>query len=664
MKDILGVGKVIQFLNKNYERVFKKPLMTEIAPISKSTDAWSRFVGDIMFNPDRVLSSTHARGEGFDFYQKMLDTDPQLASCVRSRKKAVLNKPWEIVPASDKRRDHLIAEFVREAFNFRRQRESWYELMDVIPKGMSVSEIMWDGTDPNKVMIADLKGRNPNRFVFDVDGNLRLKTATNPWQGEELPPQKFIYMRNEPFAENPYGNAALKEVFWYYYGKKNAIKFWMMYMERFGSPHLKVTYPSGASDADKAMIETIINTWQNATGVKVPEGFVVEFLEAIRRGDAGYLSYIQYCDEQIAKSIHGQTLTSGEGRRVGSLALGEVHQETKYEYTADDCELLMDAMNHQLIPWLVDFNFAGVTDYPELVIHYEPDEDLTEAAKRDEIIFTKIGLPVGKKYLYDKYQVPEPEEEEELLEIPKKGGLPFSEQTKKKIFADRRKGYRIASTVKLRAKYQKEIQKLIESLQDGYLGIIESNQPLGVALEEFLRTKYNPKIASLLDKTQWDSIVAGAQSMADQLKLTVNRETFIGLMNNYVERRIYDMGTIEDMGNTLRDLLQGRVQELFDQKLDIPQVVSEIKKQFPELADWKAKQIAKTEISKAADWAGTQMVKESGLPVEAWFLVDPASCDECQEWASRNPYTMQQAEVMGLPHPNCDDQWAFTVKEK
>gem|GEM_PF-1653238 len=663
------VGKVLQFLNKNYERIKGKPVMAEVASVSKSTEALNYFVGNILINPDRVLSSAHAgtfnQKVGLNLYQEMIDKDPQIASCVRSRKKAVLNKAWEIIPASEKNRDVQIAEFVKDAFNYQRSRESRYELLDCIPKGLSVSEIMWVLKD-DKILLADILGRNPNRFIFDKDFNLRLRTPSNPYLGEEVPLNKFIYLRNEPFAENPYGNAALKEIYWYYWFKKNAVKWWNIFMEKFGSPTVLAEHPPGQlNTAQKQALDTVLDTLQNATNIKVPEGIKISFLEALRRGDAGYLPFIGYCDEQITKSIHGQTLTSGQGAGgTGSYALGKVHEDTKYEYTADDCELLMDGINSQLIPPLVDFNFADISIYPKLVIHYQPPEDLKSEAAKDKIVFVEIGLPVTKDFLYEKYHVPKPAEDEELLEVPKKSAMPFSEKGKKKSLDFKAKGYQIVSTFKLRNKYALQIKLVIEGMEKEYLDIIRSNKPLRTALEEMIKRDYNPTMLDLVDEMNKDAIILGAQSMADQLNLTVNKSAFNKLMDNYFEKRVYELGKIEDMGDTLRELLEGKAQELFDLKLTPADISAQIKEKFPDLAQWKANQIAETEISRAADFAGTQMVKDSGLDVDAWFLGDPASCDICQEISSQNPYTLQQAESMGLAHPNCRCQWAFTLKGK
>jgi len=338
----------LQFPIKFAQKKAPKPLREEVAPVSKSLTMLGYFVGKIIWNPDRVLSSTHAEGKGYALYQEMLDKDPQVASGIRTRKKAVTNKKWEIVPASESSRDIEIAEFTTRAYNYKRRRESWFELLDCIPKGFSVSEIMW-WYDPQLVKYVpfDLRGRDPGRFVFDQEFNLRLISMEHPIEGEELPERKFIYLRNEPFAENPYGHAALMECWWYYYFKKLVMQFWVVYTEKYATPSMVAQYPRGELNPEQHQaLETILETHRNATYFKIPDGIDLKLLESVRRGDVSYANLINYCDEQIAKTIHGQTLTSGQGKGgQGSYALGQVHAETKQEYTADDCELLCDGLN-------------------------------------------------------------------------------------------------------------------------------------------------------------------------------------------------------------------------------------------------------------------------------------------------------------------------------
>ena len=654
----------LQFLNKAYERKHGKPVMEEFAPKQRSSNALAYFLGNVIDNPDPVLYSPKALGKGIRVYQDMLDKDPQVGACMRTRRKAVLNKPWSVMPVSEKRRDVNIADFVKWSLIQHRWRETRYEALDCIPKGFAVLEIMWGIATLHgdaRIVPVDIKGRDQMNYVFDADNNLLFKSREHP-MGEVVPPRKFLVLRNEPFAENPYGSAALKECFWYWYFKKLAVNWQNIYMEKFASPTIIGSYPPGSvNSGQKAALQTAIETIQNATAISMPEGIDIRFLEAMRRGDSGYLPWIQYCDTSIAKAIHGQTLTSGEGQRVGSLALGKVHDETRYEYTADDCELLDATINHELIPWTVDFNFADVTEYPKYKTHHEPEEDLVEQAKRDEVLISRIGLRVPQKYMYEKYSIPEPEEEESVVEAPKKAAPPGFSTFADKTFSS--KGWRIASTLKIEDKYASLIRKVIMSLEPEYIELIKSNQPLRNALDGLLRKKFKSEMEKYLGDGIPDSIIHGARSMANQLKVTVNKGVYTELIESYFKKRAYEKGTMGEITSNLRDLLSGKAEKLLAGDMSIADVTAEIRRTFPELAEWRARLIANTEVKGAANWAGVEMVKRSGIPVVGRFVTDPASCDICQDWAVQSPYTLVDAESMGLPHPGCDcPGWEFTPK--
>lgn len=656
------VKNALQFLNRAYEKRGGKPVMEEFANPKKAANALAYFLGDILLNPDPVLFSPKAFGKGLRIYQDMQNKDPEIGSCARTRKKAVVNKPWDVLPISDKRRDVNMADFAKWSLIQHRWGETRFEALDCVFKGFSVLEIMWGIANWHgsaQIIPVDIKARDPFNYGFDADHNLLFRSRANP-MGEPVPPRKFLVLRNEPYAQNPYGSAVLKEIFWYWYFKKLAVNWQNIFMEKFATPTTVATYPSSNMSTDQtAALQTAIETISNATAIRVPEGITVDFLEAKRRGIGGYMEWIKYCDGQFAKTILGQTLSSDEGQRVGSLALGKVHAETRYEYTADDSKLLDSMVNYELIPWIIDFNFANVTEYPQYKTHHEPDEDLLEEAKRDETLIAKVGLRVGEDYMYKKYNIPPPEEGKAIVEPPRKGGPPgFS------AFADKNriKGWKIASTLKIEDKYAPLIKKIILSLGPEYIELIKSNQPLRNALDGLLRQKFQPEMEKILGDSIPDSIVHGARSMANRLKITINEGVYTELMESYFKRRAYEKGTISQITTNLRDLLAGKAEKLLATDLSIADVTAEISRTFPELATWKAKQIAKTEVLGAADWAGTQMVKRSGIPVDAWFVIDPASCATCQEWAAESPYTLTEAETMGLPHPQCNDVWQFTPK--
>jgi hypothetical protein len=73
--------------------------------------------------------------------------------------------------------------------------------------------------------------------------------------------------------------------------------------------------------------------------------------------------------------------------------------------------------------------------------------------------------------------------------------------------------------------------------------------------------------------------------------------------------------------------------------------------------EWKSSQIAITEAFVVSNEAKMRFYEMNKVTEpEAWFGYS-LQCEVCQEIARRNPYTLAEAEAIGLPHPNCLDQW-------
>jgi len=403
----------------------KKPNMSEFATL-KNNPHMRYWVGDTQMNPDYILRRK-AVGKSYQLYSEMEYKDPHIGSLIQTRKNGVLSKPWEILPGSEEARDQEIAEFVNAVIwkipYFDRDIR---ELLDAIPKGIAVSEVMWERRPDGRIGIEDIRSRDPRRFAFDLEGALRLKTKDAMTEGIAVPERKFLVHTFDPAYENPYGEAVLKKCWWYYWFKNNGIKFWAIFIEKFGSPTPVGKYPPGATEEQQNKLLEIIRTMQQETGVVIPDGTLIEFLEAQRKGSFDcYRGFCDYMDSRISQAILGQTLTSSEGQH-GTQALGTVHQEVRQDYVEADCKSVMPVIN-ELIHWLVDFNFTNVEYYPEFIIRYEPEEDTKALAETDLILTKELGLPLTQDYFYDRYGRPRPDEGQDLLVVPSGAAMPFPE---------------------------------------------------------------------------------------------------------------------------------------------------------------------------------------------------------------------------------------------
>ena len=405
-----------------------RPETDEIATAEKDLDIFAGYIARLE-NPDPTLR-TEAKGKGLKLYDEV-DRDCHGGSVLQTRSLAVVGKEWSIVPARSARRlgrpaatpqEERIAYYVKEtldACNFNQVRQ---ELLKAILYGYYVAEVMWE-LRAGEVRISKIIGKHPRRFVFTSERALRLLTPQSMIEGEETPERKFIVFTYGD-SDNPYGKGLGQKLWWPVWFKKHGIKYWLIYMEKFGMPTAVGKYPSGTAPALQQTLLDAIDAIQNETGVKIPDDMAIELLEATRRGEATYEKLCEYMDKQMSKAVLGQTATT-EGT-PGKLGREKAQEEVRQDILEADADLLDECLNGTLIRWIVDYNFPGVDVYPTIKTHAKPKPDLKEQSEIDERLTTRIGVPVGRKYFYETYGVPEPAEEEELVEPPARGGM-FSE---------------------------------------------------------------------------------------------------------------------------------------------------------------------------------------------------------------------------------------------
>lgn len=393
----------------------QKPNTDEIATSSKDFDIFAGWLGRLE-NPDPTLR-TESQGKGLKLYDEV-DRDPHAGAVLQSRYLSVVGKEWDILPGEeDESRAQDIADFVKGAFlntNFDQARQ---ELLQAILYGFYVGEVIWivRGGD---IVPQRIRAKHPRRFSFSMDRDLRLLSPESMIEGEPVPDRKFIRFTYGS-SDNPYGKGLGQKLWWPVWFKKNGIKFWLVFLEKFGMPTAVGKYPPGTPPPQQAALLDAIDAIQNETGVKIPDTMAIDLLEASRSGKVTYETLCEYMDKQCSKAVLGQTATT-EGT-PGKLGNEDAQNETRQDIVEADAGLLDECLNNSIVRWIVDYNFPGVTSYPKLKTRTEAEKDLKPLAARDKILTKEIGLPVGKKYFYETYGIPVPEEGEDVVTAPAPG---------------------------------------------------------------------------------------------------------------------------------------------------------------------------------------------------------------------------------------------------
>ena len=400
-------------------------LLKAAAPIADD-ERFKSFAGDVLANPDPILRH-EAGGRSYELYREMRQKDLKLNSLLDTRMLAVVGKPAEIQAPSESPLDIEITEFVKHCLNKRLRgfRLRVTDLLEAIPMGFAVSEIMW-AVEDGKYVIADLESKSQERFLFGKNRELRLRRTAYDLVGEEVDRRKFVTHTHDAESGSPYGSAVCRDAYWAIFFKKTFIRTWAIFGEKRAFGVFQIKLPKGASKTLKDEAEKLAKDLQTETGVRVPDDVVIEFIELKSTvAVETWSDFIKLMDLWLAQLVLGQTLTSDQGDK-GTQALGNVHNEVRQDRLEADADAVCLPINN-LIELLVTLNYGPQKEYPAYVINYEPPDDLNARAERDKIVVGDLGLPVAKSYFYETYDIPEPEPGDELLEKPQPvpfGGLP------------------------------------------------------------------------------------------------------------------------------------------------------------------------------------------------------------------------------------------------
>ena len=144
-------------------------------------------------------------------------------------------------------------------------------------------------------------------------------------------------------------------------------------------PTAKGTFPSNATEADRAKLLEACAAISTDTGIIIPEGMLIELVEASRSGTADYTALHDRMNDAIAKAVLGQTLTS---EAKGGQYKGDIQMEVRQDLVKADSDLVCQSFNLQVARWLTAWNFPDALP-PQVWRIVDEGEKLNNAANRD-----------------------------------------------------------------------------------------------------------------------------------------------------------------------------------------------------------------------------------------------------------------------------------------
>ncbi|MBS1714169.1 MAG: DUF935 family protein [Armatimonadetes bacterium] len=308
---------------------------------------------------------------GYETYDEM-QKDSMVQTVLTLKRLAVVSGGFTLEPSGDHERARRVCRFVEEAFA--RMEGSPLDVlrnaMDAFAKGWSVQETVYR-LDGGRIWIETVRPKDPSLFGLKVDrfGRIEGLTLRLPGEGEtSLDPSRFlVYMNRRNYAQ-PKGRSDLDAAYRHWQAKQGLLAAWKLHLEKFAMPTVLGRFERGLPSDEQASLLRALQDVQNNTAVTFPSEIEVSLLGGGKEPSTGFQEAIEFHNREIARAVLGQTLTTDEGRRVGSLALGKVHlQILLLQVNAIRRELAETVMTEQLVRPLVEANF-GPGDVPRFVL--------------------------------------------------------------------------------------------------------------------------------------------------------------------------------------------------------------------------------------------------------------------------------------------------------
>lgn len=348
-----------------------------------------------ILTPEDSILKTKGGIENLRIYRELL-RDDQVAATWQQRRLTLTSCDTIVEDGAEDAVSKAAAEALREELAALNWDDVTDKMLFSVFYGWGVAEIMWR-PDGARVAFDKIVVRDRARFRFDRQGALYL------WrQGWRLMPDRKFWTisTGADHHDEPYGLGLAHSLYWPVFFKRNDIKFWLVFLEKFGMPTAIAKVPAGQISDPTIVNKAIAMLRQIATdaGVVVPDNVAVELLEAARGGAADYESLHNAMNAAISKIVVGQTMTTDNG---SSLSQAKVHQNVAEAIMQADSDLLCGSFTAGPVKWWCEWNFPGAVP-PRVRRRTEPSEDLDARAARDERII-KLGYEPTEDYIRETY---------------------------------------------------------------------------------------------------------------------------------------------------------------------------------------------------------------------------------------------------------------------
>ena len=380
---------------------------------------WDTLSSDI--TPSLIISylSNADRGnlsQQMQLFDRMVDRDDRLQAVLETRKLAVTGVDRAILPAiPDDARAEKAADLVREKSAELPFEDILGSLLDGVPKGLQVSEIIWDGSDVE--IVKEIQGR----LLKWESGVLMVDTGKGN-RAEYTPVESNKYIafmpRSKPGPKERAGLLRSLSILWV--AKHWALKDWAAFVEVFGMPLRMGSYPSNTTPDNKQVLYEALQDLGSDSAAMIPEDMKIEFPRAPNTGtntsETPMEQLIDYADRCYAIRLLGQN-TSTEGVSGSGTLAGGAHENVRKDYKKADARALAGVVEDELFRPMVGFNLGWDYPTPKLWLDVEDAQDDQARVK----VYTELakvpGMVFSRSQIREEFALREPLDEEDALTV-------------------------------------------------------------------------------------------------------------------------------------------------------------------------------------------------------------------------------------------------------
>nr|WP_083600963.1 DUF935 domain-containing protein [Xenorhabdus thuongxuanensis] len=350
--------------------------------------------------------------------EDMEERDAHLQSELGKRRRALQSLDWKITPPSNASREEihdaeLLTEILRDA--------DWlpdciFDATDAILKGFSCQEIEWETVD-DLIIPRSVEWRDPAWFQTPQGERNELRLRDGTADGAELQP--FGWIQHVAKSKSGYlaRTGLIRTLVWPFIFKNYSVRDLAEFLEIYGLPIRVGTYPAGATDNEKrTLLQAVMSIGHNAGGI-IPRSMMIDFKNAADGTADPFMGMMSWAELSMSKAILGGTLTSQADGATSTNALGNVHNEVRFEVRNSDATQLAATLTRDLVFPLYALNcqsFDNQRRKPVFEFDLSEPEDVTAyAAALPQLV--SMGMKIPVQWAHDKLQIPMAADDEDCL---------------------------------------------------------------------------------------------------------------------------------------------------------------------------------------------------------------------------------------------------------